>query len=208
MSLIKVIQVNQQTLAMYGVQSKDELLANVSKLFRDEMRIHFRDELLALWDGRCTWLGEGVNYNLAGQPIDILLSWRILPGAEQTWEQVLVAIEDITPRKQAERDLVASENRLRGLFEDSPISLWEEDYSEIKAFFDQLRREGIEDFGEYLDQHPETIARCMGMIRVLDVNRKTLRLFGAASKQDLLQNLAQVFRDEMRLHFRDELLYL
>ena len=153
-NLMRVVDVNQQTLSMYGVQTKDEMLANLDKFFRDEMNLHFRDELLALWDGSLSWSGEGVNYTLTGQPLDILLSWRILPGSEKTWRQVLISIEDITARKQAERELVVSENRLRGMFENSPISLWEEDYSQIKNFFDQLRAEGVNDCWDYLLKHP------------------------------------------------------
>lgn len=150
----------------------------------------------------------GGQLHFIGQAIDILLSWRILPGSEQTWRQVLVAIEDITPRKQAERALLTSENRLRGLFDNSPISLWEEDYSQIKALFDRLCSEGVEDFEEYLEHHPETVAQCMSMMRVIAVNRKTLEIFKAASTADLLQNLDKVFRDEMGEHFRLELLNL
>ncbi|MFZ5858811.1 MAG: sensor domain-containing diguanylate cyclase [Chloroflexota bacterium] len=204
-ALIKVVDINQQTLAMYGVQTKDELLANLDKLFRDEMRVHFRDELLTLWAGRLAWRGEGVNYTLTGNPLDILLSWRILPGSEETWKQVLVTIEDITARKQAERELAASENRLRGMFENSPISLWEEDYSQIKKHFDQLRADGVTDFKEYLLEHPEVVDACMGMIRVLDVNRKTLEMFGAKSKSELTRNLHKVFHDDVRTHFQKEL---
>ena len=204
-ALIQVVDVNLQTLAMFGVQTKEEMVANLDKFFRDEMRVHFRDELLTLWAGRLAWRGEGVNYTLTGEPLDILLSWRILPGSEETWKQVLVTIEDITARKQAERELALSENRLRGMFENSPISLWEEDYSQIKGYFEQLRAAGVEDCAKYLLEHPEAVDACMGMIRVLDVNRKTLEMFGAATKPDLLQNLDKVFRDEMRAHFHKEL---
>ena len=208
MARIQLVNANQQTLAMYGVQDQEELAANLNQFFRDEMRIHFRDELLALWAGRLTWSGEGVNYTLAGQPIDILLSWRILPGSESTWKQVLVTIENITQRKQAERELMVSENRLRGLFENSPISLWEEDYSQIKSFFDELRSSGETDFKGYLSEHPDAVSQCMSMIRVVDVNRKTLEMFGASSRRELLENIDMIFRDEMRAHFRDELLHL
>lgn len=208
MARIKVVNVNLQTLNMFGVRTKDEMLANLDKFFRDEMRVHFRDELLSLWAGRLTWSGEGINYTLAGLPLDILLSWRILPDSEETWRQVLVTIEDISARKQAERELAASENHLRGLFENSPISLWEEDYSEIKNFFDRLRAEGVEDLQEYLPDHPEDVDRCMGMIRVVDVNRKTLEMFGARSKEELIQNLDKIFHNEMRGHFSKELVNL
>lgn len=207
-ALIKSVNVNLQTLSMFGVQTSDELVANLNKFFRDEMRVHFRDELLSLWSGHLTWRGEGVNYTLTGDPLDILLSWRILPGSEETWKQVLVTIEDISARKQAERELIASENRLRGMFENSPISLWEEDYSQIKNYFNQLRAEGVEDCKDYLLAHPEAVEFCMGMIRVLDVNQKTLEMFEARSKEHLLQNLDKVFRDEMRAHFARELIDL
>jgi len=207
-ALIKVTRINQQTLTMYGVQTEEEMLASLDRLFRDEMRVHFRDELLTLWAGRLAWRGEGVNYTLTGEPLDILLSWRILPGSEETWKQVLVSIEDITARKQAERELTASENRLRGMFENSPISLWEEDYSQIQDFFTSLRNEGVEDLKEYLLAHPEAVTRCMGMIHVLDVNRKTLEMFGAKSKDELIRSLGRVFRDEMRAHFQKELVDL
>lgn len=208
MAAIQALRVNHQTLALYGAQSKEELLANLGRLLRNEMRHHFREELLALWQGKLTWEGEGINYTLTGQPVDVLLSWRILPGAEQTWNKVLVSIEDITRRKQAERALQASDDRLRGLFENAPISLWEEDYSRIKTFFDSLRQEGVDNFRAYLEQRPEAVLQCMQLIRVLDVNRETLRLFGARSKEQLLANLDKVFRDEMQEHFREELIRL
>ena len=208
MARIRVVDVNHRTLEMFGVRSKRALLADLSRFFRDEMRVHFRSELLALWDGQRSWSGEGVNYTLDGRPLDILLSWQILPGSEKSWEQVLVSIEDVTDLRQAERELRVSEARLRGLFENSPVSLWEEDYRGIKAFFDQLRAEGVDDLEAYIEDHPDCVARCMAMIRVVDVNRRTLEVFGAKTKKELLAGLDQVFRDEMGDHFRGELLHL
>ncbi len=194
-------KVNQQTLDMLRAESQEELLANLEQVFRDGMRHHFREELLALWQGDLVWSGEGVNYALDGQTIDILLHWRILPGSETSWEQVLVTVEDISERKRAER-------RLDHLFEASPVSLWEEDYSAVKAFFDTLRADGVTNLQTYLDEHPEAVAHCMSLIRVLDVNQRTLELFKAGSKGELLGNLDKVFRDEMETHFARELMDL
>jgi len=198
---MKVLDVNQQTLTMLEAKSKDELIDNLNDVFRDGMSHHFRSEVLALWNGDLNWSGEGVNYTLTGAPLDILLHWRILPGHEQTWKQVLVSIENITTRKVAER-------RFQNLFESSPISLWEEDYSALKSHFDLLRAQGVTDLQDYLNHHPETVTHCTSLIKVLNVNQKTLELFEARSKEHLLSNLDQVFRDEMSDHFAHELVDL
>ncbi|MBI3738612.1 MAG: sensor domain-containing diguanylate cyclase, partial [Chloroflexi bacterium] len=205
MSRIRIVDVNAQTLTMFGAATKDDLIAHLSNIFRDEMRRHFRDELLALWQGAVTWSGEGINYTLRGEPLDIRLHWRILPGYEKTFERVLVTLEDITARKEAERALALSEARFRNLFDYAPISLWEEDYSALKEYLDRLRRQGVTDLRAYLEEHPEAVQHCIGLIRVLDINHKTLQLFGAQTKEELLSNLDKVFRDEMGVHFVNEL---
>lgn len=198
---IKVLNVNQQTISMFKADSKETFLTSLNLIFRDGMRHHFRAELVSLWNGEVQWSGEGINYTLEGEALDIILHWRILPEHEKKWDKVLVTIEDITARKRAEK-------RLESLFESSPISLWEEDYSEIKKYFDSLRAQGVDDFEMYLLNYPEVALHCIGLIKVLNVNQKTLELFGASSKQDLLNNLGQVFRDEMGKHFSKELIDL
>jgi len=49
--------------------------------------------------------------------------------------------------------LAESESRYRRLFESSPISLWEEDFSQVKRYFDELRAKGTKNFREYFVQH-------------------------------------------------------
>ena len=56
----------------------------------------------------------------------------------------LIVARDISARIRAEEDLKRSELRYRALFEDSPTSLWEEDFSRLKRHFDQLKKDGIQ----------------------------------------------------------------
>jgi hypothetical protein len=78
----------------------------------------------------------------------------------------------------------------------------------VKRLIDDVRARGVEDFRVFTDVHEEFVPRCMSEIRVLDVNSRTLELFGAADKETLLHNLPAVFRDEMEPHFREQLIDL
>lgn len=199
MKLIKVKHVNAKTVTLFGAKSELELLDNLSRIFRDEMRQHFQTELLALWNNETSWSGEGINYTLQNEPLNIRLHWQILPECIETWECVMVAIENITMLKKAEE-------RFQHLFTYAPISLWEENYRGIGELFEILRAQGVTDLKLHLREHPQLIDQFMSRIAVMDVNLKTLELFGAQTKETLLSNLKKVFRDEMRQHFSIELM--
>ncbi len=113
---------------------------------------------------------------------------------------------EIASRQQAEEQLQESESRYRRLFHDSPISLREEDYSEVRKHLDQLRSAGVTDFRAYFEKHPEAVRECAEKVRVLDVNQAGLHLFGATSRQELLAGLAAVFTDETYDSFRELLI--
>jgi diguanylate cyclase (GGDEF)-like protein len=114
----------------------------------------------------------------------------------------------VTDREEARRRLSGSENYARGLFEHSPVSLWVEDFSGVKRLIDEVRNQGITDFRIFTDVHEEFVRRCMSEIRVIDVNQRTLELFGAPDKAALLRSLPDIFRDEMEPHFREQLIDL
>ncbi len=78
---------------------------------------------------------------------------------------------------------------LEDYFDVAPVSLWLEDYSELKALFGQWRAQGIVDLAAWLREHPGQTARCWDAVKVLRVNQRTLTLFGAASMTELLDKL-------------------
>ena len=205
---IRVLKVNQKTLTLFGAADREELVANLDRVFRDEMLDRHIDELVQLWEGRGEFFGRSVNYSLSGRRIDIQITGRVLPGHADDWQRVLVAIEDVTERETARRRQAASERYARGLFEHSPVSLWVEDFSAIKRLIDEVRDRGIDDFRVFTDVHPEFVRRCMSEIRVLDINAQTLELFAASDKPTLLHRLGEVFRDDMEVQFREQLIDL
>lgn len=207
-SRIRVIKVNRKTLSLFEADDLAHLVGNLDKIFRADMLKTHIEELVQLWEGSPNFGGNTVNYSLCGKRLDIQLKGTILPGHEERWDRVLVAIEDVTEREIARRELSVSEAYARGLFEHSPVSLWVEDFSSVKQLLEDVRRQGITDFRTFTDVHPEFVSRCMSEIRVVDVNRHTLQLFAAPDKKTLYSRVGDVLRDEMREHFREQLIDL
>ncbi len=100
------------------------------------------------------------------------------------------AIFDITPQKQVEEAMSQSEQRYHSLFDDAPISLWEEDFSAVKLYLNSLRTDHeSKDWSTFFKAHPAVVKHCIELVRILDVNQAALDLFEATNKEDLLARL-------------------
>lgn len=113
---------------------------------------------------------------------------------------------DLRKREEIERALRASEARYRNIFETAAVSIWEEDFSAVKAAIEELRQQGITDFERYLNEHPQFLHLAAQTIRVRDVNSTTLRMFGAQTKEQLLDNLARIIPADAFSIFKEEIL--
>ncbi len=181
-SRIRVLHVNRKTLSLFGATDLGHLVGNLDRVFRDDMLLTHIEELVQLWEGKTEFSSNTVNYSLAGDRLDIQLKAAILPGYEDTWARVLLAIEDITARETARRQLVGSESYARGLFAHSPVSLWVEDFSGVKKLIDEIRAQGIADLRVFTDVHEEFVQRCISEISVIDVKPAYARLVRRAGQ--------------------------
>jgi diguanylate cyclase (GGDEF)-like protein/PAS domain S-box-containing protein len=133
----------------------------------------------------------------------------LLVTAQETTGQITIRKQlekELSERKRVEAELRESEQRYCGIFEDSPISLWEEDFSDVKTIIEALKRDGISNLSSYMDEHPETVANCLSQVRVIDVNQEALSMYRAENKADLLMNFEKIFPQESNSIFREELL--
>jgi len=113
---------------------------------------------------------------------------------------------DISERRKAKEKLQISELRFRNIFQTAGVCIWEEDFSEIKTAIDEVISSGIIDFRQYLEDHPEFVAKASKMIRVKDINEATLRMLGASKKEEILSSLDKIFVPETLLTFKEELI--
>ncbi len=111
-------------------------------------------------------------------------------------------------RVRAEDDLREREARYRTLFDESPVAIWEEDFSAVKARLLQLRGAGAVDLRAHLEAHPEEVVHLADLVRIVEVNAHSVRLFGADSPAQLVRGLARFLPNEAIPPFREELLAL
>ncbi len=136
------------------------------------------------------------------------LNTRKVPiyGADGQPKYLLGISVDITERKENEESLRYEEARFRRLFEESPIAIWEEDFSLIKGYVDHLHDQGVKDFRAYFEQHPEEVRYYAQLGQVLDVNPRTLQLYQAADKAEFLERLGDIFGPETLETFKAEMM--
>lgn len=114
-------------------------------------------------------------------------------------------LDEIRERKRILHSLSLSEERFKLLFEDAPISLWEEDFSEVKRIIDQIKAEGIHDLEAYFTAHPDVLLMCIQKIRIININQSTLKYFQAISKEEVIQNVDKIFLKEAFTLLKEEL---
>ena len=187
-----VLDMNRQTLENLGYTRSELASMNVA-----DYEVGFdRDELIELWaemDVGETLKDEGRHERKDGStfPIEVWVNKIEIDGKPRFIAQA----RDITEQKEHERRLKRTRERYRSLFENNPLVLWEEDFSEAKRYADSIA-ERTDDFVAYLDENPEELRRIVERIDVIDVNRNAVEYYGADSKAALKDSLDQLQTDE------------
>ena len=123
--------------------------------------------------------------------VSLLCSTALINNAGQ--RNLLLCLHDITDRKRAEENLLNSEARLESMFEYSPISIWEEDFSSVKIELDKLKAGGVTDFRKFILNSPEKIEELVSLINVVSINETSIQIFETNSKEEILNNLTHFF---------------
>jgi PAS domain S-box-containing protein len=92
-------------------------------------------------------------------------------------------------RHRVDEALSLSERRFRDLFENSPVPVWEMDFSRAKELLKQSGFFEHPDPSGFLTAQPVLAAEVWRRVRFVDANRPALRLLGVETRQELLDNL-------------------
>jgi signal transduction histidine kinase/ActR/RegA family two-component response regulator len=202
--LIRVLDANSQALRIHGAGSLAELGDSLAAISVPEALPVFQEALTAIAEGRDSFQSEVQGRTLQGRVVYSVIRFAV-PREEEQFKRLIVSTVDITPRKLTELALQASEDRYRRIFESAKVSLWENDFSEAFEAIEDLKHQGITDLRAFLAGHPGFIRECLGLIRVLDVNRETIRLYKAAGKEQFLGPLSRFINAEALPFYAEEM---
>ncbi len=134
-----------------------------------------------------------------------------IQSVEIDWEgdiAYLLSIRDLSERKRMMNKILKSEKKYRNLFENSPISLWEEDFSEIRKYLNNLKKSGVKDIRRYFDNHPKEVKNCLRIAKIIDINDSTLKLLKVESKEQVLQSFSYFLTEKSVEVFKEEIIHL
>ncbi len=156
---------------------------------------------------------ESYEYEARIRGADGTYSWHRVTGfclergPDGKIRRMLGINKDISKKKVVEEALELNERRLRNIFEESPISIWEEDFSEVRRRIEEARAAGVVDWNDYF-QPRERVEEFASLIRILDVNRATVKLLECVDKAEALLKLPDFLDVSSVDTFREELVAL
>lgn len=101
--------------------------------------------------------------------------------------------------------LTKTEARYQILFDHSPISIWEEDFSQVRRYLAGLQFENSKQLLRYFKDNPDKISEALSMIKVVDVNQTSLRAWNHLNKKQLIGSLQVTFEPDNINSFLEEI---
>ncbi len=89
------------------------------------------------------------------------------------------------------------QERFRLIFENSPIAIWEEDLSALYKLKTHLTARRVKNVRTYLVNNLDLVLKIFRGIRVLDVNKAALKLYGSKSKKELISGFGKTVNPHM-----------
>lgn len=85
------------------------------------------------------------------------------------------------------------EEKYRSLFENMPVSLWEDDYSEAKLLIDSWPDEIKNNLKEKVLENPDLFRQLISRIKIVDMNKSSLELYGETNKETFMKCVPEIF---------------
>jgi len=95
------------------------------------------------------------------------------------------------------------------IFDNAPIGIWEEDWSDVKKLLDKLRPNiDCKNLMSYLNDDPDFVQELVKSVKVIRVNKKVIEMYEADSEDDLKKCIGLTFSKKSLDTFKEEIVAL
>jgi PAS domain S-box-containing protein len=190
----RVLDVNDQSVQLFGRGAKQEMLGSVEPYWPGASLPIYAASVVAAVQGLPRYSAETRLRSLNGREFDVQFT-ACFPPEMLARGKLLIGIVDISADKKAKSAVESSEERYRSLFHVLPVALVQLDRRELAGVFEALHAEGVSDLQRYFTTHPSFYEYASHSIKVVEVNRQTVELFGARDASPLLGPVARIWSE-------------
>lgn len=202
------LEINSKFCEMLGYTEKEMKLKNFQSITHPDDLEQDITNVDHLKNGRINEYAMQKRYfTKKGDILWVNLTVTPLLDTNQNRENLIAIVEDITIKKTTEKIIKKSETRFKSLFDDSPLPLREEDFSEVKKYLEQkkLIHKSTETVLEYFNQNPNDVDECHSLIKVINANKACLKLYKVKNIDELISNKNELFNLKSRNDFINNL---
>ena len=190
----KIVYGNPAVAEIFGYgELTDVLGATVIEFVAPEARDEARERTRQLTDGPAPsveWNTTGVRQDGTRFPLNV----RSVPMDTAAGKGTLAFLMDMTELTAAREKLEASEARFRALFDHSPVAMWEEDWTGVKAAIDGTGLAG-EELVAHLRGAPEEALAIWARAETGHANQAALDLTRAADQWNFPERVQELLRE-------------
>lgn len=203
------LEINAKFCEMLGYSQKEMKLKNFQSVTHPDDLEKDMKNVDHLKNGRISeYTMQKRYFTKNGDLIWVNLTVTPLFDTNQNQQNVIAIVEDITLKKNTEKLIKKSETRFKNLFDDSPLPLREEDFSEVKIYLEQkkLTHKSTETVLNYFTENPNDLDKCHSLIKVINANKACLKLYKVKNIKELIQNKNELFNLKSRNDFVSNLI--
>ena len=127
----------------------------------------------------------------------------IMALEKNSGDSIFGVTKDITERKVIEEKNKLITEKYIELFENATVSIWNEDFTSVFKYLDNLKKQNITNIRGYLEKKPEVLSLIIKLLQINKVNKATLKLFEANSIEEFLNNIQLTFGEGADVVFRN-----
>ncbi|WP_244512282.1 response regulator [Maridesulfovibrio ferrireducens] len=182
------LTVNSAYASILGYADAEDLIVSISN---DRNRIYLNAEDFDNILGQLHLSGRVLGYEVLcvrkdGSTVWTRRDFRLVDSGSALPCYIEGFVIDITVRKKVEEKLLNNQKRLRSLFENSPVALWELDFSALKKKIDSCGETTVLNIRDKVLKDQNNVFQCVELIKVLAANNIAVDFIGANSREELL----------------------